>query len=67
MNSTPPPVARPHLQLLQGSDALNHIDLTYLLEELDLREALPLLRALQLRRKQAANSTLSLVAPAPEQ
>lgn len=61
MDSKPLPVVRLDLQLLQGGDALNRIDMTYLLEELDLRDALPLLRALARRRKKAANSMLRVV------
>ena len=56
---------------IQGGNAAQQVDLTELLEDMDLRQALPRLRALSRRRKPAANSVLAVVdagtveAPAP--
>lgn len=54
----PPPAP---FTLIQGGNALDDVDWTYLLEELDLRDALPLLLQLGRRKKPAANSPLHLV------
>ena len=56
-NSTSPP----QLVVHEGSNELEHLDLTYLLEEMDLRDALPLLQQLGRRMKPAANNSLLLV------
>jgi hypothetical protein len=53
---------RAQLQLIKGGDALQQVDLTDLLENMDVREAMPQLRALARRRKSAANSALAVVA-----
>lgn len=53
----------PHLVVHQGGDELGQLDMTHLLEEMDLRDALPLMRALGRRMKPAANSPLALVEP----
>lgn len=55
----------PQLVIHQGGDELGQLDMTHLLEEMDLRDALPLMRALGRRMKPAANSTLTLVEPNP--
>lgn len=52
---------RTHLQLIQGGNELQQADLTDLLENMDVSEALPQLRALARRRKPAANSALTAV------
>lgn len=52
-----------HLKLIHGGDVLHQVDLTDLLENMDLRDALPRLRALSRRRRPAANSVLSVVEP----
>ena len=52
---------RPRLTLIRGDDALQQVDLTDLLENMDAREAMPQLRALARRRKPAANSALAVV------
>lgn len=49
------------LTLIPGGNALHDVDWTYLLEELDLRDALPLLQQLGRRMKPAANSPLHLI------
>jgi hypothetical protein len=55
----------PHLVVHQGGEELGKLDMTYLLEEMDLRDALPLLQALGRRMKPAANSPLELVEASP--
>ena len=52
---------RTHLQLIRGGNELQQADLTDLLENMDVREAIPLLRVLARQRKPAANSVLSVV------
>ena len=48
--------------LIAGGDPFSHGDWTALLEEQDVRDALPQLRALARRMKPAANSALAVVA-----
>ena len=49
------------LVVLQGGRLLENTDLTHLLEEMDLRDAIPLLQQLGRRLKPAANNSLLLV------
>lgn len=53
---------RPTLTLVEGSPA-EKLDLVHLLEELDARDALPILRQRMRQQKAAANSVLASVAP----
>lgn len=48
-------------QVIEGSP--EEVDWVHLLEELDAREALPILRRMSRQRKPAANSALALVEP----
>lgn len=52
----------PRLKLIEGGDAPRQIDLADLLENMDVRQALPRLREISRRRKAAANSSLAVVA-----
>lgn len=52
---------RTQFQLIKGGNALQQVDLTDLLENMDVREAMPQLRALARQRKAAANSVLEVV------
>ena len=49
------------LKLLDGGDAAHQMDLTHLLEDMDLRDAMPKLREISRRRKPAANSVHAVV------
>ena len=48
--------------LIAGGDPFSHVDWAALLEEQDVRDALPQLRTLARRMKPAANSALEAVA-----
>lgn len=49
------------LVVLQGGKEAEAVDLTHLLEEMDLRDALPLLQQLGRRMKPSANNSLLLI------
>lgn len=53
---------RPTLTVIEGSPA-EELDMVHLLEELDARDALPILRQRMRQQKAAANSVLALVEP----
>lgn len=52
---------KPQLQLIQGGYVPEEIDWVELLENMDVKDALPILRRLTRQRKAATNSALSLV------
>lgn len=55
---------RPQLKLIQGTPLIEDpLYLVHLLEVMDARDALPILRARMRRGKAAANSALALVEP----
>lgn len=54
----------PQLKLIPGTPRTEEpLDLFHLLEEMDARDALPLLRARMRQERAAANSALSIVEP----
>ena len=55
---------KPQLKLVQGGHASKDIDWVDLLENMDLKDALPQLKQLSRQRKVAANSVLAVVEPA---
>lgn len=52
---------KPQLQLIQGGYVPEEIDWVELLENMDVKDALPILRRMTRQRKAAANCALSLV------